>query len=273
MKKVLAALTALTLLFSLVGCSGSKEKTVENYDLTITISEWDNETKELAEPFEVSGSYTGLLVDGLPEGEGSFTAVNNDGITWTYTGNFENGTFNGYGTTSWDDDTGVNETGTYTDGAYTPTAMEILTGFIGDVNAATYSVSAGNKTFIAENADLFPAATDDARLKVDSLANADLSYAQMAKSLSGYEGQTVSLHLIVTQIMEETIFGHTISHGVAVDPDYNYYYFLYPDALPGVLDGTGVETVALPIAASGFDNIGGGTTNVIVIFPCYMDIA
>ena len=52
---------------------------------------------------------------------------------------------------------------------------------------------------------------------------------------------------------------------ICQDPNYNYYYILYDGVLPDVYDGTPVSFVGLPVASSGYDNVGGGTTNVIVL--------
>lgn len=48
------------------------------------------------------GNYSGLLVNGLPCGQGSFRTVNNDSIGWIYQGNWINGHMNGQGYSIWD---------------------------------------------------------------------------------------------------------------------------------------------------------------------------
>ncbi len=58
-----------------------------------------------------TGMYTGEMVDGLPNGYGSFSTVNPDGLAWTYEGEWKNGHCNGQGTTSWED--GFTEGGQY----------------------------------------------------------------------------------------------------------------------------------------------------------------
>ena len=62
-----------------------------------------------------TGTYTGDLVDGLPQGYGSFTTTNSDGNTWTYDGEWDAGHMNGSGSTTWDD--GYYEVGIYVDDA------------------------------------------------------------------------------------------------------------------------------------------------------------
>ncbi len=60
---------------------------------------------------ERTGLYTGDMVNGLPEGNGTFTTENSDSVAWTYTGQWVNGHFNGNGTTEWAD--GFTEGGEY----------------------------------------------------------------------------------------------------------------------------------------------------------------
>lgn len=49
-----------------------------------------------------TGKYSGTLnAEGLPEGTGTFTTTNSAGDSWTYTGEFVNGHFDGMGETKW----------------------------------------------------------------------------------------------------------------------------------------------------------------------------
>lgn len=53
------------------------------------------------EPYE--GVYTGEMLDGLPQGQGSFTTQNAEGYVWTYTGAWNAGHKEGEGTTVWEE--------------------------------------------------------------------------------------------------------------------------------------------------------------------------
>ncbi len=60
------------------------------------------------------GYYTGEMYNGLPHGQGTFTADEyEDESSWVYDGAWENGHLNGEGSTSWAD--GFTEMGTYAD--------------------------------------------------------------------------------------------------------------------------------------------------------------
>jgi hypothetical protein len=49
-----------------------------------------------------TGIYTGDIFEGVPNGNGSFTSRNPEGIYWTYTGAFRDGLFHGEGVQEWD---------------------------------------------------------------------------------------------------------------------------------------------------------------------------
>jgi len=60
---------------------------------------------------DCSGTYTGEMKDGLPDGYGTFMSADSDGDTWTYEGNWAAGHLSGQGKTTWD--YGYTETGEY----------------------------------------------------------------------------------------------------------------------------------------------------------------
>lgn len=49
------------------------------------------------------------------------------------------------------------------------------------------------------------------------------------------------------------------------DESENIFYICYDGSLPDIYDGTEIEFTGLPVAATSYDNISGGTTNAIVI--------
>nr|WP_320027077.1 hypothetical protein [uncultured Acetobacterium sp.] len=99
MKKIVVLLLTVCLAISLSGCSlipgifGNKGQSVKNETMTLSLA-FGEET----------GTYTGKLVQGLPQGEGVFTvAATDDKIAWTYDGQWEKGHFQGAGETTWED--------------------------------------------------------------------------------------------------------------------------------------------------------------------------
>ena len=99
MKKLAFLLSVVLSAFIIAGCGGPK--TVSNQQMTLTLAYG-----------EKTGQYTGEVDDNnLPNGKGSFTTQNNQGMKWTYDGEFKNGHFDGQGKTVWAN--GQEESGTY----------------------------------------------------------------------------------------------------------------------------------------------------------------
>ena len=72
------------------------------------------------------GSYTGHGLDALPEGQGEFSSVDAQGVSYIYAGEWKNGRMNGQGTLTYAAADHFVRTGTFTDGAFTPTWVEAL---------------------------------------------------------------------------------------------------------------------------------------------------
>lgn len=269
MKRIYALILSLVMALTLTACGGSEpeqasHKMVENKTIVITGKDF-NDAGEV-EDYEAEGQYTGQVLAGVPDGEGTFTCQNSQGVTWSYSGEFKNGTFHGKGETVWD--TGWRECGTYTDGLFTPNTFELFDS-ISKVGEPEYSISQENQTFMENHLDLFPAETEDAKVSMDAFIQNDLTYPMMSKTLDGLEGKLYHcISALATQVFQDETFGHTITYVICCDSDYNYYYLCYDGALPDVYAETEIEFVGLPVSGSSYSNVGGGTTNVIVLMAC-----
>lgn len=271
MKKVMTWILALALTFSLAGCSTNSAsdptntqpvtETVENKEITISIQSFEENGID-ATPMEKTGTFSGTLVDGVPSGEGTFKSQNSEGETWTYSGNFENGTFNGQGTTVWPD---YEQSGTYTDGLFTPTKREFFAhasyGHYGH-----YKLTDDAIAYLDAHPDFFPATTEETISAVKNAVDSSITYPMLTKSVANNSSALIHIdNVTVGQIFESVFVGHTLTSALLIDSDYNYYQLVYDGALPDVLENDVVTVDALPIASSHFDNIGGGITNVIVV--------
>ncbi len=65
--------------------------------------------------------------------------------------------------------------------------------------------------------------------------------------------------------------GETVTYLLAFDIDKNYYALYYLGSVD-VYDGNIIITYSLPVATSSFDNVGGGTTNVVVMVTSQMEV-
>lgn len=286
MKRLVAVLLISALFLILIGCGNMSSPPsdisvtsrpadssthFDNVTVIIPVIEWGN-TPEENYMIEREGTYTGDMVNGVPEGNGIFTTTSSEGVTWTYTGNFKNGRFHGQGAIVWDNADFREESGTYTDGQYTPTIAELF-NYLGPKVAAQYSISTKNQEFIQKNQDIFPATTKESETKAISLIEYDLTYPMLTKTLNGREGRLYNCdEARAIQVVEEFLFGHTITAIIAIDADENYYFILHDGTLPDVYDDTSISFYGLPISSSGFENTEGGITNVIVIISSNVTI-
>ena len=94
MKKWLCMVLCIGMMFGTVGCGDNGTGTVENKEVTLSL------------PYgERTGTYSGDMVEGVPDGHGKFETKNEAGETWTYEGDFSAGVFEGEGKTTWEDGT------------------------------------------------------------------------------------------------------------------------------------------------------------------------
>lgn len=111
MRKTILMLLTIGLMLAVSGCSllpdtfnqsDSNEalETVNDQEMTLTFSFGEN-----------TGTYTGEIKDGLPQGNGKFTSSNEKGIVWTYEGEWEKGHMQGSGATTWEN--GFTQNGVY----------------------------------------------------------------------------------------------------------------------------------------------------------------
>lgn len=271
MKKVKFLVLALILAFSLTACSspaqspasGPKVETVENAEITI-VGRNRLSNGELQE-YERTGTYTGEVIDGILNGSGQFSAVNANGVSWTYTGNFENGRFNGQGCVVFD--TGEVQKGTFVDGLFQPTTAELFDS-MGALTPA-YQLSAANFDFITENADLFPVNTVEAYEKMRGFVDPELTRGQMTKNIDSVTGTLFAHDLEAFEVFEYNIYGHTVTKINAWDGSDSYMVY-YDGAIDGLYDRDYVSLAALPVAYSNFVNVNGGAINTIVLIACYV---
>jgi len=110
-----------------------------------------------------NGKYTGMLVFGLPQGDGVFSSVRpSDGVEWVYTGSFENGTLNGEGVVNWS--SGSFYFGEFKDGARHGQGTYIWPN--GDVYDGTFQngVIHGQGTYTWQNGNIFEGEIKDGQL-------------------------------------------------------------------------------------------------------------
>lgn len=216
-----------------------------------------------------TGHFEGSVNDGRASGEGVFTAQNDKGDEYTYTGMFENGTYNGYGEKIFvnNEDYPVYK-GTYTNGEFTPTKSEFL-AYAGTMSFISFEVSEENLKFIDEHEELF--LTDDKSL-LKELHHNEITMNELYKKPKKYSEVIVSVSKCkVIQIMEEEVFGNTITWFLCNDSNYNTVFVLANGELPNVNKNSRIRVYGLPIGFASYENTMGANSSAYVIYASYIE--
>ncbi|MEL7622755.1 MAG: hypothetical protein AAGU12_04115 [Clostridiales bacterium] len=277
--KRFSAISVLILIFLLAACGSSAQNTgqtnlsqptqgenrreyVTDLEITLTI------------PFEghgmveISGIYTGEIVNGLPSGTGEFGPPKGaSGKTWLYRGEFKDGLYNGYGENSFiaaNGEIDYVKRGNFTEGVFTPTKGQwfdsLSTQFLHTKGGPSKSLD-----FIDENENLFPCVTDEDEAKAISLTDTEVEYKHLIKNISNYLGTIVHVPIVkALQVNEITVNGRLLTRIFARDKDGNSYY-IFVDGEIDIYDEDVVEIYGLPLVSSYFDNIRGGYINVVAL--------
>ena len=263
-------LTASCLLLVLAACSTKSDQStsspevetyVEDRSIEIVANDWDfDESKIKSYTFE--GTYTGKVRDGVPNGQGRFEPTSSE-HTWYYEGEFKNGLFNGQGGTYWD--SGYDQIGKYTDGAYTPHYAELLK-HLGKHGNLPFTASTSSLMYILGKSDFFPATTDESQQELAEAIDSTVSYPQMEKNISDVDEKIFSVSdAVVISISESVIFGEDLTIVHAMDDHYYSYMLYYKGRLPDIYKENHISFVGLPISMTSFSNVGGGTTKAVVV--------
>lgn len=247
---------------------------------------------------DMLGSYTGSLQNGLPGGEGVFEAELDQGYILSYTGEFLNGQINGYGvleisnngnveiqydgffingalngygwTTMVNGEDTLYRSGTFTDGVFTPTAGEACDYISQFELFGKFTISQDQLTYIDNHTELFPTADYST---IESTQLVDFEYRQFIKTRRQTTPGLVEVDLTAIQVFEDYLedISTTVTSLLAYDDNGDYYTLYYLGSAEVYKDDS-FTAYALPVSSSSFENIGGGTTNALVMIASYLDV-
>lgn len=270
--RVLALLFGTAMVFTLAAC-GSKEpkvETVEDMEYTITMQVWGDDGIT-PEEIQRDGAYTGETIDGIPNGSGTFKSQNQSGVQWVYEGDFQNGTFHGYGTCTWDDEGIIEEAGSYENGLFMPGKSDFIS-MVPKLILNDFSLPETSKDFIDAHENIFPCSDEQSREETLSMVDESIVYKQMAKNISEYTGTIIHLEsLEATQVFENNAYGHTYTVIIAEDGNWNFYTIFYDGAVD-LYEDDHFKLYGLPVSNSSYTNSLGGQTNTIAVVGSIIDV-
>ncbi len=237
---------------------------VENMEMTVSTGYGDGIL------FERTGTYTGTLLNGLAHGKGRFDSQNPEGHPWYYEGDFKNGLFNGY-LVFCSPDFEYKEIGTHVDGVYTPSKTDFLQSICYNYSSAC-NLQTESLTLIDKNQNIFPCITEEDKTTAMSLVDSELTYSSFAKNPSAHLQNLHHVqHASAKQVFEQAYYGQTYTMIIATDENWNVYKIFYLGSTE-VNDGDKISFAGLPVANSYYDNLDGGTTDVVLVIGSIVDL-
>jgi len=222
-----------------------------------------------------TGTFEGEMFDGMAHGHGVFSAVNDDDVSYVYTGDWEKNLYNGQGILIFDDDMYFDRIGTFEDGDFTPTVSEAFVSF-GTVDAMGYSVNDYSIEFMNEHNSLFTSESKEDTKELISilneLTNSAFAYGEFSKNPSRYDGGIFkATRLTVNQIVEQEMWGSIErTFLIAQDRNWNVYFINYLGYADGIYAGNRITLYALPLDYMTFENSLGGVTWAIACAAIYI---
>lgn len=133
-----------------------------------------------------------------------------------------------------------------------------------------YTISPKAKEFIEAHETIFPAKSLE---EIQTLVDESIGYKNIAKNPDNYgdkllklsEGYVISIN--ETNITENSIFTELIVMD-AEEQAYDVYYF---GSLADIFKDDVISVYGVPLAMSGYSNVGGGTTIVVVMAGSYIE--
>ena len=190
------------------------------------------------------GEYKGDTVDGEASGTGTFAAVNDEGVSYTYTGEWKNGIMNGYGVKKFDDPNYRTEKGNFENGNFAPTPLEYFSA-LGSPEYHLFRITDNASSFIEKYADVFVNNTiEGTDIEIDN----NFTYKSFAKNPAKHGDKLIKIHgLYVVQIIEESRWGYDLTFCIVEDSSYNVYSVYMLGCAEDIYKGSYITLTALPL--------------------------
>ncbi|MCR8844394.1 hypothetical protein NQ117_11930 [Paenibacillus sp. SC116] len=119
--------------------------------------------------------------------------------------------------------------------------------------------------YLVANHQLFPAVTAETKEAAKNAVDKNITSRHLFKNVTPYLDKMFSVQGSVVQVTEEESDMGTIATVHIMDESGNSIVGIYFGSTGDILDGDQVRLRGVPTASYSFDNIGGGTTNAILL--------
>ncbi|NJJ37874.1 bZIP transcription factor [Paenibacillus apii] len=141
---------------------------------------------------------------------------------------------------------------------------EMMKLFIPEYDNAA-SIDPKTYDFLVNNHKLFPALTLDAKNQAKTMVNANITSKHLFKNISQYLDKMIKVTGTVVNVSEQKTDSETIAEIHVLDEFGNSTVGVYLNSTGDILEGDTIAMRGVPTIVYSFDNVGGGTTNAILI--------
>lgn len=263
MKKLLSMSMLIACVLAFTSCSKGGATSVTDQDITLNFSFG-----------EMQGTYTGDLVDGVPNGNGKFSTKNAEGKNWYYEGSFKDGHFNGEGKNVWE--SGQIQEGNFVMDIWDPNPFQFFQ-FIESIPSTNFTITENAKKTLQSVPEIFPAAsTENLKEYTDDI----LTYSTVLPNIEQYGDKLmVFSNLMVTKIdsfaISENPEGNQklrCTYLTLVDGDLNLHELYYEGDISNLKIGDTLSTVyALPIGVGTVEITNANPAKTLILAGSYVE--
>lgn len=200
------------------------------------------------------GEYKGDVIDGIPNGQGTFSAVNTASTSYSYSGAWKDGLFEGYGHLEYDSDDSWVQDGSFKAGEFYPSVADFHVA-LGSARDRNYVISDSEYDFIESHESFFIGGMEEID---DEFIDKSFKYEEFSKNSSNFELSIIKVSgLRVAQVFEIENFGYKHVRIIAYDSKYRVYYLNMIGTAPLIVEDSRIEIVALPVDFFTYPNVEG----------------
>lgn len=137
-------------------------------------------------------------------------------------------------------------------------------------SSLAYTVPDDAAKFIKDYPEFFPGSDDNVGAMSDHV-NFDVTYRHLAKSISKYTGELVSVYGNVIDIEETPVDEGLTITSLQIDTEEGDFMVYYLGALDDVFEGSSISAYVLPFSMVTFENMANQYTEAVIGAVAYVD--
>lgn len=217
---------------------------------------------------DTTGIYQGETMDGKLNGKGKYRALTPSDLKSTYKGYWKDNLAQGQGELVFDDKSYFTESGTFTEGSFTPNLLELFNN-LGTNKDLPFSVCYKAQNFLLYNEELFPAKS---LKKIKNKMDPSIKLGQILKNPDQYGDKLVKFSkYYVVEFDTYSCYGYDISELLLVNyPKRQACIVYYPGKLKQIHESDFIDAYCIPMGNSSYKNRNGGTVKTYVFAGSYI---